>query len=560
MSKQLFKQLEDEIRLRDWTEGQNEIDELTSVYEGKLPARFEKYFPDSSPKHIINMTRLAWDDLAGSIGRMPEVRAEPESKSQQERARAALLEKIGASYLKYAEPNGKLFLRQLAWWLLAGRAVAVVTPDYKKKRPVMSIRDPRSVYPGIKKMVGGNIVELTDIIFKYELPAEQMRDMGFEPGYTEEEWTGRKIPNESGTIIEYMDEKRHVLISDGGDAKIWEHNLGVVPAHIFQTFSPNNSWGVSQFADQLSYMVAISQMISMKIAQAERLTYPMVWVKGHEGRINVGPMTLNKLGPTGEMGQITPPSTIQVDRDIDLLSRFARIHNRNPESRQGEVSGSGYVSAKTVAELSESIDTVISNYWAIMTDGLEKLIGVALRMDEMLWPKHEKPISLNVKGKRVRSTYTPEKDISGFYEVELDYGFGLGGYQGFLQNVQAKDAGLQSRRKTMEAMPGMSDVDGQIREIELEAMYDAGNALFLAQAQQGALDMKVWAKLAKEMADKGTPLHEIIVKYQTELEEQAAAVAEDQSTQSVTAAPAAEEAVMEQGPQAPPPMPLGAVM
>jgi len=557
---EIFKTLEQEIVLRDWSDGQNEIDELTAVYEGELPAKYESYFPDSSPKHIINMTRLAWDDLAASIGRMPEVRAEPESNSKAERDRTSLLEKVSQSYLKYAEPEGKLFLRQLAWWLLASRAVGVVTPDYKKKRPVLSLRDPRTVYPGVKRMAAGNILELSDVIFKYELPADAMAAMGLQVGYTEEQYTGKKIPNESGVVIEYIDDMNHIICSDGGTVRTWEHNLGEVPVHVFQTASPNKPWGVSQFGDQISYMVAISQLISMKVAQAERLTYPVMWVKGHEGRVNIGPMSLNKLSATGDMGQLTPPATLQVDRDIEMLSYFARIHNRNPESRQGEVTGSGYVSAKTVAELSESIDTVISSYWSIITTGLEHLIGVALRMDEKLWPNTEKPLSINVRGKRVRTKYTPKKDIGGFYEIELDYGFGLGGYQGFLQNVQAMEAGLQSRRKTMEAMPGMQDVDANLREIELEQMHDAGSAMFLAQAQQGALDMSVWAKLAKEMADKGTPLHEIVVKYQNELQEQAAAVAEDPSTESLTAAPPPEAPPMEAGPQGPPPMPLGAVI
>ena len=557
---ELFKTLEQEITARDWQQGQSEIDELTAVYEGELPPQYEKYFPDSSPKHIINMTRLAWDDLAASIGRMPEVRAEPESNSGKERDRTAKLEHIGQWYLKNAEPEGKQFLRQLAWWLLTGRAVAIVKPDYAHKRPTFSLRDPRSVYPGIKRMSAGNIVELSDVIFKYELPASAMEDMGLEVGYTTEEWTGKKIKNESGVVIEYIDDMRHVICSDGGTVKTWEHNLGEVPAHVFQTPAPNKMWGVSQFKDQISYMVAISQLVTMKIAQAERLTYPVVWVKGHEGRMNIGPLSLNKLSATGEMGQLSPPATLQVDRDIEMLSYFARIHNRNPESRQGEVTGSGYVSAKTVAELSESIDTVISHYWSIITSGLEKMLAVAFKMDEKLWPNTEKPLSLRVKGKQIRKTYVPSKDISGYYDVELDYGFGLGGYQGFLQNVQAMEAGLQSRRKTMEAMPGMQDVDANIREIELETMYDAGSALFIAQAQQGALDIRVWAKLAKEMADKGTPLHEIVVKYQAELEEQAQQVAEDQSTQSVTAAPAPEEAPVEAGPQGPPPMPLGAVI
>ena len=554
-----FNLLSHEVAKRDWSTGQTEIDELTQVYEGVLPARYSKYFPDSSPKHIINMTRLAWDDLAGQIGRIPEVRSEPINQSKKERDRTALLEHIGHQYIRNSEPSGKLFMRQLAWWLLAGRAVAVVRPDYENKTPRLSLRDPRTAYPGVKRSAAGQIVEMDDIIFKYELDAAEMEDMGLKVGYTEDRW-GNSVKKDKGVIIEYLDSKNHIIASDGGTVKTWEHGLGVVPAHVFQTFAPNKEAGVSQFSDQMSYMVAISQLISMKVAQAERLTYPVMWVKGHEGRINLGPMQLNKLGATGEMGQLQPPMMLQVDRDIDMLSRFARIHNRNPESRQGEVGGSGYVSAKTLEGLSESLDTVISSYWDIISDGMGKLLAACYAMDEKLWPSVEKGLYLTVKGKKIQRTYTPKEAIAGYYHVGLDYGFGLGGYQGFLQNVQAMDAGLLPRRKVMEDMPGMSDVDANQRQIELENMQDAGAALFLAQAQQGALDMKIWAKLTKEMAEKGTPLHEIVVKYQDELEAQAAAVAEDQSTQSVTAQAPPEAAPVEQGPQGPPAMPLGAVI
>jgi hypothetical protein len=59
--------------------------------------------------------------------------------------------------------------------------------------------------------------------------------------------------------------------------------------------------------------------------------------------------------------------------------------------------------------------------------------------------------------------------------------------------------------------------------IDIEDMDDAGKAMFAQQAATGQMDLALWAKLRKDMAEKGTPLHEVILKYQEELAAQAAA-------------------------------------
>jgi len=173
--------------------------------------------------------------------------------------------------------------------------------------------------------------------------------------------------------------------------------------------------------------------------------------------------------------------------------------------------------------LSEAIDTVVGADWDILAPGLEKLISIMFEMDIKLWPNVEKTISGNIKGKNFLDSYVPAKDIGDRRKLRVDYGFGVGGYQGFLMHLQAKDAGTMSLRRAMEAMPGVSDVDEELRTIEIEAIDQAGMAMFQQQAAAGALDLRIWSTIRDEMAKKGMPLYKAIMKYEEELAAQAAA-------------------------------------
>ncbi|MEE9593460.1 MAG: hypothetical protein V3W28_07760, partial [Thermoplasmata archaeon] len=354
-------------------------------------------------------------------------------------------------------------------------------------------------------------------------------------------------PNPKGTVLEYIDKERWVVASDGGTVQIAHHNLGMVPGWVFQTHAPNKSGGLSQFQDQVTLMVSISRLITQKLRFADRLVHPVYWVRGHEGVVELGPDVINKLGPGGEMGVLLPPHTLQVDRDIEKLEQFSRILNRNPEVRQGEVSGNTYTSAKTLEALSAAVDTVIGRMWDIVSVGMEKMVAVCFKMDEGMWPDTKKNMRGVIKNQRFASKYTPSRDIAGRFEINVEYG-GIGGYQGFLMLLQAKDSGVQSRRRVAEAQPGVSDVDDLMREIELETMDDAATANFAAIAAEGQLDMILWAKLRKAMAEGIIPLHDIIFEYEQELLEQAQQAQEQGGAEGMTAAPGPDQTLPEEAP------------
>lgn len=536
MSRQLFSTLKDEVTARDWPEGIAAMNEMADIYEGVLPREYEKFFPKSVPKHLVQVIPLAWDDLATQAGRLPDLRGRPKNKTRAELNAIGLQEKIGYSYLRNALPTGKQFMVQLAWWLQIGRAVAIVTPDLDTKQPRMELRDPRTCYPGVKKTAGNIPVELSDLLFKYKMDYREAQRQGLAAD------DGNHYGDEI-EIIEYIDDTQWVIVSEDGKAKHVDHNLGVVPGWVFQRFSPNSKAGKSRFKDQVALMIAISRLITAKIAYADRLVNPILWTKGHEASLELGPYTINKLGPQGEMGQIAPPTQFQVDQDIQMLNQFSRILNRNPEVRQGEVQAKGsYTSAKTLEQLAEAIDSVVGGDWDTIGPGMEKLMEVAFIMDNKLWPNTEKTIEGTMKGTRFLESYIPKKDIGERTSLRVEYGFGVGGYQGFLMHLQAKEAGTMSKRRAMEQMPGITDVDEELNLIEIEAMDDAGIAMFQQQAASGQLDMPTWAKVRKEMAEKGLPLFEAIIKYEELLAEQAAAaVGQDQGALATPAGPAPEE-------------------
>lgn len=542
---ELFSLLNQQVELRAWTKERSDLDEMAKLYEGEMPERYRKFFPKNSPELLAQVIPLAWSDLATQAGRLPDLRGEPRNMTSRELKAVGKLEKIGFSYLRAAKPTGKSFMWQLAWWLQLGRAVAIVTPDFEKQMPRFEVRDPRTCYPGIGEMVNNTIVSLTDLIFKYELDIEEARARGLANPKSYDAYGKDERANTKVKVLEYLDHEKWCIVSEDGQSQQAYHSLGMVPGHVFQSFTPNNKAGHNRFRDQLTIQIAISRLISAKMAFADRLVHPILWARGHEGNIEVGPYVVNKLGPNGELGQILPPTQLQVDQDIQMLNQFSRVLNRNPEVRQGEIAAKGqYTSAKTLEQLSDAIDTVVGSDWDVIGPGMEKMFEVAFAMDVALWGNVEKTISGNMRGQRFLDSYTPNEDIGERRDLRVDYGFGVGGYQGFLMHLQAKDAQVMSKRRVIESMPGVTDVAEEMNIMDIEAMDEAGKAMFQQQAATGALDMRLWAKLRKEMAEKGTPLHEAIEKYQEELAKQA--MASQGTDQAALTAPMPDEMPVEE--------------
>ena len=378
MSKAIYDDLWREANRRSNETVKTNQNRMANLYRGKLPDEYEQYFPVGQPKNIIQLVKNAWNDLSSEVGRAPELVSPPLDESRTESKLAGLHERIGYYYLRNAEPTGKQFAWQLAWWLVGtGMAVGMVKPDMDKKMPVLTIRDPRTALPNLRT-VGNVPVEIYDILFNYEIPYNTAVEMGL----AEKRRMPQGGPYEGDAIkvkvLEFIDDQYHTLVSEQGMMMREEHGLGKVPAWVFQSFSPEEKdAGLSLFKDQVSLMVAVSMLITYKLAAADRNVNPIYWAKGHQGTIKIGPNVLNKLSTQGEIGRLDPPLIPQVDRDIQMLVSFSNILNKNPEVRQGQVDAKGaYVSAKTLQEMAESIDTTLDQYWDIQGPGMQHLLGL----------------------------------------------------------------------------------------------------------------------------------------------------------------------------------------
>jgi hypothetical protein len=530
----------------------NDMEALAGLYEGELPEEYAHFFPQNTPTHVVNYIRLAWDDLAQSIARTPEVQADPKNSSDLQLRKASKLEKIVQGYFQNARPSEGMFLFQNAWNLVGlGRFAAVVVPDLDNQAPRFEARDPRNALPGAKRKVGHIVDELSDIIFIHELKYDEAVERNLAPRDME-------APPSTVKVYEYIDDTMWAVVSAHGQ-QIARHDLGTIPVVYGQMFSPNKG-GMSQFSEQISLMVAVSRIITQKMAYLDRVIYPVTWVKGLEKEITLGPNAVNVLTQQGEIGQLSPPAQLQVDRDLANLERYQRILNRNPEVRQGEVDGKGaYVGARTLDALDDAVDNSVSRYWDVMQAAYQKLAAVALCMDEKLFNTKDKTISVVMKGQRHVETYTPSEDIDGRREVRVAYGFGVGtSYQAFLENVQGFQSGLVPKKRAVAAMPGGQDANQIMRELELDKIDEVAFAGFLAQAQQGGIDMGLWAKYSKKMEDDGLSWKEAFMEYQEEFERQAAQSAQQPIPD--TALTQAPEMPVEQEqalPSAPPPGLLG---
>lgn len=550
MSTELFKDLKGEVQRRKNNELIQSMNVMAALYRGKLPAEYSKYMPSQAFHVVPNLVKNAWDNMTADVAKKPEFRVDALDETAREEKRASLIERIAYHYFDIAEPTGNRLIKSNAWWLVGGgRSVVLVRPDYEKKEPIFSTRDPRTAFPNLR-LVDGMVVQVYDIIFESEIPVKVAKELGLAPesmSETDNEWGGGKEAKVK--CYEIIDDMAWTVVSEKGMMIRDEHNLGVTPGWVFQSFNPDEQGGLSLYQDQISMMVAVSIMMSMKIAGMDKALNPIYFAKGHQGTIKIGPNVLNKLSPSGDLGVINPPSMPQADRDIDQLIQFSNILNRNPEVRQGSVDNfkGAYASAKTVEELASAVDGTVADYWDILQDGYRRLLVCALKMDETLWPKEEKRITTNVKGSKQRDTYVPGRDIDGRYAVNVEYGFGLGGYQGFLQNLQANQAKVRSRKKTVESMPGVSDVDQELRQIQLEDLSDAQMANIQSQAAAGQMDMKLMANLRK-LVEKGMTVEDAVLKLAEEAEAQAQAAAQNPGGPlPITQVPPSAEAPPEEG-------------
>jgi hypothetical protein len=510
------------------------MDDLVGVYHGTLPSDYDDFFHPEMHVHVVNMIRLAWDDLATLAGKEFPLFVRPDNGTVAAKQRAEKLEQVGYGYNRAGRIAGSIHMKQLmkvlSWWLVGcANSVAMVLPDFKHKNPYFTFRDPRSHYPPTGWSPYTQAAP-EDALFAYQLTIGELKQRYPEsadslntyrrrvittpaPGRNMEDntlvWVGEYYHEDSWMVATLEDRAVLLTRSDSGD----KGHPGVQPVVSLGLYSPDGAKGRSLFADQVSIQAAMARMFSQKLDYYDRSLYPLIFHTPLASKtIRVGPYATNEyaieqnLNPRVDV--IAPQNPVDADQTMTFAVGLSRMLNRNPESMQGQGPAE---SAKALRELKGAVNqTVQDHLWPAFLEGLPQLYSKAARMDVNLWGNVQKKSTGVRKNAAFTVNYTPGKDLKGREDdFELEAGLGLAGYQGTLEILQLLGAEAVSEDMALEQLEYVREPQEEKRRIQGDRTEKVMWADLQAKAANGMLQPGALARIRRKVQG-GTDLFDAV--------------------------------------------------
>jgi hypothetical protein len=400
--------------------------------------------------------------------------------------------------------QGRLLERKLYMDLAgAGMMAGCVYYDTSSPYPQMSRYDPRYLYPDVHN---GRLVSCVYAQRVKERVASQLYpDFGLDSDAKNSDEVMLVTfhgPKESVEAI-----VRTNLQGKGEAAYItqrWPHDLGIVPVAFRQLDSYDSA--IRGILDQMAGpMMARNKMVRFQIDQMEQTAHaPIVELGVSNADEPPGPFTIYHLDPNEEhaqMGRLAPANASGTFwNTLSYLDDQEQKEGIQPPARVGQVRqsiASGSFVASTQGQLTSLIEELQEN----MAE-FRRQTGVVMNMVDERFMDEQKPL-IHPVGKK--KTYTPTKDIDGWYHHEITYGAGAG-----LDKLNADgrvlnhlSARLIPRSVARQQIDYLSDSTSVDEDIDAENVKDA---LLQRFATDPRTPMSALANVASAMEDDGLSL------------------------------------------------------
>ena len=515
----------------------NTMDEVVGGYFGTLPSEFDDYFHRDMHVHLINSIRLAWDDLAAMSGKVFPIQVPPDNSKAAAKQRAEKLEMIGYNYneagFRVGSVGMRLLMGVLAWWMIGcANAVALALPNFEKKTPFFTFRDPRTFFPPVgwspftqaapKDALFAYTMTMSELKARYphlesEITSKLMKYtsgayyQGTSFDDTSPIWVGEYYHEDAWISATLTDRAVTLLRSDTGDRGHPDVNP-VVPMGFY---SPGGPKGRSMFADQLSIQAALARMFSQKLDFYDRTLYPLIFHTPISGNtVKMGPYATNQYitstGVTPKVDTVAPAHPIDADQTMAFVLGLQRMLNRNPEQFQGAGEAD---SAKALAELKTGITaTVRDQIWPPMVHAVARLYEKAAKIDVNVWPHERRYATGKRKNTNFKVTYTPASDLAGREgSFGVEPGLGLAGYQGTVEILQMLGAETISEDTALEQLEHVTDPQAEKRRIFNDRLQKVLFATLASRAQVGAVDPAAIAEI-RNRTNEGDDPYDVLLE------------------------------------------------
>ena len=464
-----------------WAEATTRYDTLLDTYHGNFQKLWPEEFRRGEAPKVANWIRLGWKRYAAMVGKVPSSHVRPSRISRVSQSKADKIEKVLAHY---DEASGmSTIMKQYGWYLVGlGSGVIGVTPDKTLRGPRYFYKDPRTVYPApgtgsvsstashysMLMKPSMTVASMPWVIFDEVQPVATLMDTYPDLREKIEFLADDDDPFTPVEVITLFDKDWWTVMVNQGILLQVEHNLGFVPVRYTSMDVPDQLGGESMFEQNIGLVLAYMRMLNQKLTYNENIVWPWLTVRGV---YNMDPATrvIEIMDRDGAADFLAPPGEIQVERDLDVLDRLIRILNQDTESLRGEAPGST-VTGLGLGELNRTVTSAVQDFWDHMKPDIEFLRSAALIMDEDLYGGVKKPMMGRVRGETFEDTYTPKKTINGHHTVSVDFGIGVGGFEGFVELMQFAAQGYIDEQEVMENSPWIKSVSQTKKRVLLDRL------------------------------------------------------------------------------------------
>lgn len=507
----------DQIRMR-FSERDRKMKMVAEARNGNLGSVYPNLFPEGawSQPIVANMIDIVAKDLSEQVGVLPTISAAGDSAlDERARTKADKRTKIANYYLASSRMSSEI-IRAADQLITFGFVPLRVEPNFRDNRPHISVEYSMGSYwdqdrfgeirvfaNAFRRKIGDLAAMFPEVADK--LKASAWRD---ENSYmTVVRWT---TPDE----IVMFTENEVVLARQ-------ENRMGVIPVALAKrpTFDGMTS---GQFDDVLPVYAAKARLALLMLEATQKSVEAPLAIPQDVTQLNVGPDSVIRSNTPEKIRRVSLDVPQYSFAENNILSNELKFGTRFPDSRAGQ-SDSSIVTGQGVKALQAAFDQQVKVAQSILGEALGDAISLAMRCDDVYFANRTNTVSGKVNGVPFNLKYTPARDISGDYGINVDYGLlaGLDPNRALVFALQARGDKLISRSFTRRHLPIQINPSEEERAVDMEDMRDSlkqsvqALATAIPQlASQGQDPTKIITSLATVIDErkKGTAIEDAVQK------------------------------------------------
>lgn len=452
---------------------------LLSIYHDRWRELYPGEFRAGVIEKTANFIKRSWRLFSVLVGKVPDKRVQALSLAQTQRDRSDQLEKVCFGYDDIWRMRRKM--REVGFYFAGLGAFGVgVYPDPVRGFPMLAVEDPRNCLPGPASdatnvaQASANLAyadpggTLRDMIVRRSLTGAQLRRMFPEArGLVDNDAAALRARH---LVLHHADEESQTTVHAPSGEILAQapHGLDHCPWHFPTIFAPDRGAGESIFEGSIGINLAFVRMLDQKLELNDAVTQPWMFTRG---AVQVFPneRRIHGITPDSAAQMLSPPAEFQMDRDMALMRDLLRLFNFETEASQGAVGG-GPVTGRGLVELSRPTTEIVQSFFDDLADVLPRLYTDALLLDRAHFGGAQKDLAGWGRGETFQTSYDPAELIGakGFGRISVEFGPGLGGFEGHLELLQDLGAEAISVETVMEWNRNIPSVSNEQRRVFLE--------------------------------------------------------------------------------------------